>query len=252
MSAWRRSGGAACLLVVIGVTTGCPIVCSDLRCAGAGTGVYSYNVVPPGSNGSGPPVQLFCDMDTDGGGWTVFQRRDNTKPPGDFENRVWDDYKYGFGDLTGEFWMGLDRLHNITSVKDRKYELRIDLQTGIQIGLPPPNKTYAVYQNFQISSEEDGYRLSASNYRGNAGDSLKYHVNRRFWTRDRDQRSCALHFGGGWWYRSNGTCAHNNLNGRHPKKDSGRNPSGPGLIFWIEWTGFFALNKTEMKIRTMA
>ncbi|XP_076321606.1 uncharacterized protein LOC143231022 isoform X2 [Tachypleus tridentatus] len=67
------------------------------------------------------PVKVFCDMVTKGGGWTVIQRRDDIEPRQDF-NLPWTSYKHGFGNITGEFWIG-DSLsyHNDTyfSTKDK-------------------------------------------------------------------------------------------------------------------------------------
>ena len=214
--------------------------CSDLP-AWSTTGKYPLR---PGLGHSLSIVEAFCDMDTDGGGWTVFQRRDDIKPRQDFF-LGWTDYKHGFGSLTGEFWWGLNYLWQLTSAQDRRYELRVDLEDFAG------NTAHAVYQGFWISSEEDGYRLSASNYSGDAGDSLGYNVNRPFTTRDRDQDSwsrvsCAERWQGAWWY---GFCSLSHLNGRYLEMGGGGENDRTG-IYWLTWKkGYESLKKTEMKIR---
>ncbi|CAH3133383.1 unnamed protein product [Pocillopora meandrina] len=70
-----------------------------------------------------PAFDVFCDQTTDGGGWTVFQKRLDGSV--DFY-RYWNDYKRGFGDLCGEFWLGLDKIHRLTS--DNNNTLRVDLE----------------------------------------------------------------------------------------------------------------------------
>ena len=82
-----------------------PHDCSDLQ-AGVHSGVY---LLWPGDDRSQPPVRAFCDMDSDGGNWTVFQRRGDFSPRQDFF-QDWDEYKEGFGDLTKEFWWGLENM----------------------------------------------------------------------------------------------------------------------------------------------
>ena len=63
--------------------------------------------------------QVYCDQDTEGGGWTVFQRRKDDSVGFD---RTLDDYKAGFGNLDGEFWLGNENLHRLLSLRDM-YEL---------------------------------------------------------------------------------------------------------------------------------
>ena len=153
-----------------------PHDCSDLP-AGATTGVYS---LWPGLNSTQPPVQAFCQMDQDGGRWTVFQRRDAIEPHQDFY-LGWAAYKSGFGDLAGEFWWGLNNLWLMTSASGRQFELRIDLEAF------DGSTAHAVYKGFRISSEADGYKLSVSGYTGDAGNGLYHSNNMKFTTRDRDQ-----------------------------------------------------------------
>ncbi|XP_043213013.1 microfibril-associated glycoprotein 4-like [Amphibalanus amphitrite] len=149
-----------------------PRDCSDLP-AGTTSGVHTLY---PGRDG---PVAALCDMDLDGGNWTVFQRRDDIQPRQDFY-LGWLDYKWGFGELDGEFWWGLERLWGLTSQLDRRYELRIDL-TDFN-----GDKRHAVYQGFRIAPEADNYRLTAVNYTGDAGDSLALNNGRPFATKDKE------------------------------------------------------------------
>ncbi|XP_071836971.1 uncharacterized protein [Apostichopus japonicus] len=96
----------------------------------------------------GSPFPVYCNM-TDGGGWTVFQRRVDGSV--DFY-RNWKSYKEGFGKPDHEFWLGNDKLYHLTN--QGLYTLRIDLvdREGTQY--------YAKYDLFRINDENDKYRLS--------------------------------------------------------------------------------------------
>ncbi len=113
------------------------------------SGIYQIYTVDSGS------FNVFCDMTTSGGGWTVFQRRLDGSV--DFY-RGWQDYKHGFGDLNGEFWLGLDKINRLTA--DSKNELRIDMEDT------SGNKRYAEYDFFAVASEQKKYQLSLGNYAG--------------------------------------------------------------------------------------
>ena len=113
------------------------------------SGVYKIN--PDGLG----EFEVFCDQKTAGGGWTVFQKRRDGSV--DFF-RAWEDYKRGFGNLTGEFWLGLDKIHRLTV--SGGYKLRVDLE-DLQ------GKTaFAEYSAFAVTSERAKYQLSLGSYSG--------------------------------------------------------------------------------------
>ncbi|CAB3990904.1 Hypothetical predicted protein, partial [Paramuricea clavata] len=206
--------------------------CADLYKSGVRKdGVY---VINPDGLGS---FQVRCDMQTDGGGWTVFQRRQDASV--DFY-RGWQEYKNGFGDLNGNFWLGLNRIHRLT--KSGQNVLRVDLMDWTN------DTAYAKYGSFSVASESDGHRLNLGNFSGNAGDSLAYHNGMNFTTYDRDNdqysNNCAVSFEGAWWYN---ICHRSNLNGRRYLKAG--DTSGRG-ISWYYWNNDYrSIKTTEMKIR---
>ena len=69
-----------------------------------------------------PAFRAYCNMETDGGGWTVFQCRMDGSV--DFY-RNWTDCQQGFGNLSGEFWLGLDKIHRLIS---NATQLRVETQ----------------------------------------------------------------------------------------------------------------------------
>uniref|UniRef100_A0A1X7SKH3 Fibrinogen C-terminal domain-containing protein n=1 Tax=Amphimedon queenslandica TaxID=400682 RepID=A0A1X7SKH3_AMPQE len=179
---------------------------------------------------------VYCDMETDCSGWTVFQRRQDGSV--DFY-RNWTDYENGFGNLTGEFWLGLIKIHRLT--KEGSNTLRVDL------GDFGGRTRYANYSTFNVSDGSTEYILTVGGYSGTAGDSLTYHNGRRFTTRDNDNDlsslgNCAQGYTGAWWYYH---CAHSNLNGRYFNTAT-NNQQG---IYWNHWKGFTTLKFTEMKTR---
>ncbi|XP_010855248.1 PREDICTED: fibrinogen C domain-containing protein 1 [Bison bison bison] len=183
-----------------------PRDCLDVLLSGQQEdGVYS---VFPTHDPAG--FQVYCDMRTDGGGWTVFQRREDGSV--NFF-RGWEAYRDGFGKLTGEHWLGLKRIHALTT--QAAYELHVDLEDFDN------GTAYAHYGSFgvglfSVDPEEDGYPLTVADYSGTAGDSLLKHSGMKFTTKDRDsdhsENNCAAFYRGAWWYRN---CHTSNLNGQY-------------------------------------
>lgn len=192
-----------------------------------------YEIDPDGKG----PFKVFCDMETDGGGWTVFQRRHDGSV--DFY-RSWNDYKIGFGNLLGEFWQGNDKVHRITAATPHK--LRVDMEDF------EFNTRYAEYRSFATANEVLKYKLTVSGYSGNAGDSFSSHNNQKFSTKDQDNDAhtgnCATSYKGGWWYSS---CHSSNLNGLYLR---GSHASYANGVNWYAWRQHhYSLKVTEMKIR---
>ncbi|XP_035964098.2 tenascin-X isoform X4 [Halichoerus grypus] len=179
------------------------------------------------------PLDVFCDMETDGGGWLVFQRRMDGQT--DFW-RDWEDYAHGFGNISGEFWLGNEALHSLTDAGD--YSMRVDLRAGDEA-------VFAQYDSFRVDSAAQYYRLHLEGYHGTAGDSMSYHSGSVFSARDRDPNnlliSCAVSYHGAWWYKN---CHYANLNGLY-----GSTVDHQG-VSWYYWKGFeFSVPFTEMKLR---
>ncbi|GFX15348.1 techylectin-5A [Trichonephila clavipes] len=178
-------------------------------------------------------LEVFCDMNTDDGGWTVIQRRGNFSKQEDFY-LDWESYKRGFGNITKEFWLGNENIYAITN--QSKYEVRFDLEDA------DGNHRFGAYNSFRIDSEENDYTLHIGSYTsGEAGDSLTYHNGYKFSTRDKNNQFCAQEREAGWWYDY---CTKSNLNGVFI----------PGVkdkkgITWYSWLNHYSLAGSEIKLR---
>jgi len=185
-------------------------------CCGLGYN-NNYNVKSPGvytiSNFCGvkrSTARVYCDTKSGGGGWTVIQRRKDGSV--DFFNRDWVDFEDGFGDLDGEFWIGLRSMHCLTS--QGNWELRIDYQ------LKNGTKSYLHYNKFAVGSAEDQYPLNISGFDSigliNPFDTRGQTLNgMKFSSRDRDNDLSHIHcayYDGGWWHRN---CNYIRLNQRY-------------------------------------
>uniref|UniRef100_A0A8B9GR89 Tenascin C n=1 Tax=Astyanax mexicanus TaxID=7994 RepID=A0A8B9GR89_ASTMX len=225
-----RSRIISTIFTTIGVLYRHPKDCSQALLNGDTTsGMYTIYLRGDESQ----PLQVYCDMTTDGGGWMVFVRRQSGKV--DFF-RNWRNYTAGFGDMNDEFWLGLSNLHKITSLG--QYELRVDLRDKGETA-------YAQYDKFSVSEPRTRYKVHVGGYSGTAGDSMTYHNGRPFSTYDHDNdiavTNCALSYKGAFWYKN---CHRVNIMGRY-----GDNSHSKG-VNWFHWKGHeHSIEFAEMKIR---
>ncbi|CAH6777109.1 angiopoietin-4 [Phodopus roborovskii] len=211
--------------------------CAEIKGSGANaSGVYTIRVA-----NMTRPLKVFCDMDTDGGGWTLIQRRQDGSTS--FQ-RTWEEYKEGFGNVAGEHWLGNEAVHHLTS--RTAHLLRVELhdwegrQTSIQ------------YEHFQLGNEKQRYSLLVNTSSSSTG--LKNSLAPRgtkFSTGDMDNDNCmckcAQMMSGGWWFDA---CGLSNLNGiYYPVQQHLHKING---IRWHYFRGpSYSLHGTRMMLRPM-
>ncbi|XP_033172720.1 angiopoietin-related protein 6 [Drosophila mauritiana] len=197
--------------------------------SGSPNGIYQLKL--PGEE----PFQV-TQCKTTARDWIVIQRRLDGSV--NF-NQSWLSYKDGFGDPNGEFFIGLQKLHLMT--REQPHELFIQLKHGTG------TTVHAHFDDFQVGGETELYKLEwVGTYSGTAGDSLRYHINKRFSTFDRDNdessKNCAAEHGGGWWFHS---CLSSSLNGLYYREGETVMLNG---IHWGRWK-FQSLTFVQMMIR---
>ena len=217
-----------------------PKSCADLRKGGA-TCDGIYVIFPKGVRA----VRVLCDMTTDGGGWTVLMRR------GDFGDKMttfhknWVSYKNGFGDSEGEFWLGNDVMHLMTTEEDNVLRIHLSSFDNDDINLD--------YTSFAVGNESSFYRLNIGLPTGTSGrtpaaNSLRYHNNHPFSTFDRKndgfEQNCAATYKGGWWFNG---CYFGFLTGEYFRA-SDKREIWQGIM-WYDWKGNQSLKGAEMMIR---
>ncbi|XP_018532592.1 angiopoietin-related protein 4 [Lates calcarifer] len=216
--------------------------CHELFLRGESTsGVYTIQPI------NAEPFKVFCEMTADGG-WTVIQRRQDGSV--DFD-QLWQAYEKGFGNLNGEFWLGLEKIHSIA--KDGGYILNVKLSDW-------GDDLATVRLPFRLGGEETKYSLQIqevdtfSTLESSLGTDATSGL--PFSTRDRDNdqkndTNCAKHLSGGWWFSN---CGRSNLNGRYfqspPPKQRHQRKQG---IFWKTWRGrYYPLKSSKMMIAPTA
>ncbi|XP_064468124.1 techylectin-5A-like [Ornithodoros turicata] len=221
---------------------GRPRDCGDLYLSGQNhSGVY--NIYP--YEDSSAAVPAYCDMESDGGGWTVFQKRGQFGNPVYYFHRKWDEYACGFGNPAKEYWLGNNVLHALTSSKAMRLRIQLKNHTGETLT--------ADYSVFKVSDEKEHFKIRVSGYTGEEGsDSFGSIDEAKFSTEDQDHDNysdnCAVLYKGGWWYTN---CHHSNLNGLNLNGEHASYADG------IEWSYrkhpilfyHYSYPQVEMKMR---
>ncbi|KAH8372995.1 hypothetical protein KR009_009615 [Drosophila setifemur] len=180
-------------------------------------------------------MEVYCDSTIAGKGWMTIQRR--VSPEVNFF-RNWTTYVSGFGDLKGNFFIGLEKLNNITILQPQELYIHLEDFNG--------TTAYAYYNLVTVASKYSNYSLmELGAYTGTAGDSLRYHRGMPFSTFDRDNdnstANCAAKYTGAWWYND---CMGSNLNGAYlAGNHTDTDLYGKG-INWGLWRGFYYSYKT--------
>ncbi|KAL7740818.1 hypothetical protein ACLKA6_013669 [Drosophila palustris] len=195
------------------------------------TGIHDI-LIP---NFSSEPFIVACDAESRGGGWTIILRRLDGSV--NF-NRNWNAYKRGFGDLNGEFFLGLDKIHALTAERNQELLVLLEDKDG--------DEAFEKYDAFAIGDEEEKYILhKVGKASGTAGDSLGWHRGKKFSTFDRDndigKENCAVVRTGGWWY---GNCHQCKLTGTYDDNTEGM---GINWIYFRDST--ISLKAAVMMIR---
>ena len=153
-------------------------------------------------------IQVYCDQDNDGGGWSVIQRRIDGSVS---FSRDWNNYKLGFGQLQNEFWLGNENIFTLSyqGLYPRGNELRIDMKNAKGM------MKYVKYSKFQVGNAGTSYMIHVDDHSGSASNELAYNNGMRFSTFDIDLDLHGLHcgkeFNSGWWFKG---CFTANLNGK--------------------------------------
>ena len=153
-------------------------------------------------------------------------------------DRTWSECARGFGNKTGEYWLGLNYVHRLTTSAGQL--LRVDLEDF------ESNTAFAQYTTFTVANATDKYRLLVGGYSGTAGEGMAHNSGKPFSTKDNknDRYNCVALDKGPWWY---GHCSNSLLNSKYYNS---ANVGVRGSMTWYRWKGrSYSLKKASMKIR---
>ena len=197
-------------------------------------------------------VDAFCDQTTDGGGWTVIQRRMDGSI--NFFRR-WKEYKKGFGQLQREHWLGNENIYLLSA-----QAIIPGSEAMIQLKIRGRGESMFTerYGFIQIDSEYNNYMLHVKKPSGTFSPTYftSYNHLTEFSTYDKDNDKGSKHCArdtqfSGWWINGSGNscttakASYTNLNGPY---DELRTRTWYNRICWASSNH---PSFTEMKVRLL-
>uniref|UniRef100_A0A8D2BCF2 Fibrinogen C-terminal domain-containing protein n=1 Tax=Sus scrofa TaxID=9823 RepID=A0A8D2BCF2_PIG len=177
------------------------------------------------------------NVEHNGSSWTLIQHRIDGSQ--NF-NETWENYRYGFGRLDGEFWLGLEKIYSI--VKQSNYILRIELEDW-------NDNEYYIEYSFHLGDHETNYTLHLVEIAGNVPNALPEHKDLMFSTWDHKAKghvNCPESYSGGWWCHD--VCGENNLNGIYKKPKAKIKPERRGICWKSQNGRLHSIKSTKMLI----
>ncbi|XP_060072167.1 microfibril-associated glycoprotein 4-like [Ylistrum balloti] len=183
---------------------------------------------------------IYCDMDTAGGPWTIVANRYDGSQ--DFY-QPWDKYKQGFGNLTGEYWIGFQKYTFLQT---------LNLKMRIEMGGWDGSLKHVEYTSMTVAPESLYYALFYTGFSSPHGlvDNLAFHKNQNFSTYDKDHdrfpnTNCPSSARGAWWYNA---CYDSNLFGLYSESNGFK--SMVWKYFYDDGEKYSAIKSLRMMLAT--
>ncbi|XP_052761880.1 microfibril-associated glycoprotein 4-like [Mya arenaria] len=223
-------GGATCNEDNIVTATDCNDIYRQKKTAA--DGVYSIRLWK-----SHTVIQVVCVRSSDGAGWTVFQNR--------FDGsvnfyRYLTDYTNGFGNISGEYWLGLKYIKELADQGMTTIRMEVTAADG--------TSAFEEWPDFSLDDAPGYMQHVGGNGQGTAGDQDNWFTsyNKNFTAKG---SYCGDIAQGGWWYYS---CSYINLNG--PYKTPGIIPTGvidKHFMYYYSFRHNEALKASRMMLRRL-
>ncbi|KAK7090977.1 fibrinogen C domain-containing protein 1-like isoform X2 [Littorina saxatilis] len=144
-----------------------------------------------------PAFEVQCS-NLDGKLWTVIQAREEFNAadlaPDGFD-RTYAEYRDGFGKLTGNYWLGLHKVHALTTA--------VDMSMRLEMYNAQYDLLHGQYDVFRVAGASHNYRLTVAGHSGNAASTIASDSNgQQFSAKGQDSGGdeCPAKFKAGWWY----------------------------------------------------